>query len=1234
MTQVLNAYRLPLFGSRLIEASAGTGKTWTIAALYLRLVLGHGEASPEPTAFRVALMPAEILVMTFTRAATRELSNRIRSRLVEAARCFRGLACPAPDDHFLQALLAGYREQDAREWAAWRLATAAEAMDESAVFTIDAWCQRMLGEFAFDTGHPFDETLIADEQALVREAVQDYWRQQCYPLEGPALESLLAQYPTPDAMFDDVSRLFAEKRAWPPPTESLAECIERATREHANALAALSTGWAARVQSMRDWIELQIDRHPDHWTPKAFRRADFKRWFDDISRWAHDPVGATPLKSETARLRLSPADLLSRRAPGAPALELPDSFAALAQLLEAIDRLSRPHTAIRIHAAASVADRLKTLKTQSRTFGFSDIVERLAQALEGDHAGALRRAVLARYPVALIDEFQDTSPAQYRLFDALYRCADNDPQHALFLIGDPKQSIYQFRGADIHSYLRARAATAGRHYALDTNYRSTRALVDAVNSWFLRAEERRVSAANAWSGAFLFGSPNAQPIPFQPAAARGRAETFVTATGPAAAITLEHDCTIRSRESSRRLFAGRCAERIATWLNDPSAGFQDPDRGWTRLRSRHIAVLVRTGREAEAVRRELRRRNIASVYLSEGDSVFATDEASDLLRWLRAVAAPTDLALVRAALATRTAGLSLTELERLVIDDEAFDAQCDRLRQLRTVWAERGALAMMRESLHEIGLPARWRPLADGERRLTNWLHLAELLQNASVELDGEQALIRWLASRIAEAGEARAEDHLLRLESDDDLIQIVTVHKSKGLEYPVVCLPFACSAQSAGKRAALFVNRIDAQGERVLHLEPDADDRACAELEQLREELRLFYVAMTRAQHAIWMGFGLQKGGRNTRAGTHQSAAGRLLGGELERTPDDWLAQLQALARDAQSRFDTQIVLEAVPAQSDCSQVNASLARPALAARSAYAANFERHWSPASYSLLTRDLDDATFSPAWVRDRAADEDDAPPTIGPIRPIRGDPAPWHRFPGGRASGDFMHGLLEWLDREGFAIANRPALQAQLAGRCERANRGDWREAVERWLGALLETRLPSLGAPLSELRGRLPEMEFWMPAAHLHAGVVDTLCRRHLLGDQPRPALASRQLNGMLMGFADLVFEHQGRFWVLDYKTNQVGRDGAAYDRAALESEMARHRYDVQAALYLLALHRLLRSRLGAVYQPTHHLGGALYWFVRGIDGPVQGEYVMPANAQVLALLDALDGLLQAEVSP
>ncbi len=205
---------------------------------------------------------------------------------------------------------------------------------------------------------------------------------------------------------------------------------------------------------------------------------------------------------------------------------------------------------------------------------------------------------------------------------------------------------------------------------------------------------------------------------------------------------------------------------------------------------------------------------------------------------------------------------------------------------------------------------------------------------------------------------------------------------------------------------------------------------------------------------------------------------------------------------------------------------------------------------------------------------------------------------------------------------------------KLEARCRRAGRAVWFDTARDWLLALLDTRLPTLDARLCDLQSRMPEMEFWVPATRLPADRVDTLCQRHLLGAALRPALPERQLNGMLMGFADLVFEHDGRYWVLDYKTNQLGRDAAAYAQSALEAEMARHRYDVQAALYLLALHRLLRARLGGSYRPDQHLGGALYWFVRGIESPGRGEYVICADRGVLELIDALDAAFRPEASP
>jgi exodeoxyribonuclease V beta subunit len=222
MSTPLNPLTLPLWGSRLIEASAGTGKTWTLAALVLRLVLGHGGAS----AFARPLQPAQILVMTFTRAATRELSERIRARLLDAARCFRNQGAPTPGDHFLAELLAAYPDGEARTLAAWRLALAAEAMDDAAVHTIDAWCQRMLREHAFDSGGVFDETLDADETAMLRDAALDYWRQQVYPLEDEALQQVLAVWPQVPRLIDDAQRLIEQPLPADAGRGSLAELIE------------------------------------------------------------------------------------------------------------------------------------------------------------------------------------------------------------------------------------------------------------------------------------------------------------------------------------------------------------------------------------------------------------------------------------------------------------------------------------------------------------------------------------------------------------------------------------------------------------------------------------------------------------------------------------------------------------------------------------------------------------------------------------------------------------------------------------------------------------------------------------------------------------------------------------------------------------------------------------------------------------------------------------------------
>jgi exodeoxyribonuclease V beta subunit len=339
---------------------------------------------------------------------------------------------------------------------------------------------------------------------------------------------------------------------------------------------------------------------------------------------------------------------------------------------------------LRLHAAARIAARLALLKRQAAQFGFADLQQRLLQALDGPRGEALRQRIVGQTPVALIDEFQDTSALQYALFDRLYRVADNAPDTALLLIGDPKQSIYRFRGADIGSYLRrARPPRAGTTCWAPTSAPPRR--------WWPRSTMGLPRPRPGRRGRLRLPQRGRQPGALRARGRPGRAERLVHEGQTVPALTLVHDLVPRAFEQHLRPMAERCAEQIVQWLNGPQTGFERTGQGVQRLRPADIAVLVRSGREAGPCA-ALRRRQVASVYLSDRESVLASDEAADLLRWLQAVAQPQDTRLVRAALATRTLGLPLATLQQLADDDEAFDPYAELMRQLQALWQAQGVL--------------------------------------------------------------------------------------------------------------------------------------------------------------------------------------------------------------------------------------------------------------------------------------------------------------------------------------------------------------------------------------------------------------------------------------------------------------------------------------------------------------------------------------------------------------
>ena len=1251
----LNPLTLPLHGSRLIEASAGTGKTFTIALLYVRLVLG-GQHGDDDTAFVRPLTPPEILVVTFTNAATQELRERIRHRLVEAAGVFRaegtsegapgasrsgghstGMLNVAPKDGFtapprrlaageapvvaLDPLLLTLRDQyDPATWPACarRLELAAEWMDEAAVSTIHSWCYRMLREHAFDSGSLFSLNLENDQQELEQEVVRDYWRTFYYPLDAEALGSITGYWKSPDQLHQDVRKLLHESDALGAPRPEPKQTLSAAQAERHARLTELKAPWPA-------WLDDLVPALEDAAQRKAFKGQSFNaksraNWLSALREWC-DSDATRPALTPAAWKRLTPEGMAEIWKEGAP--PCPAVWEALAELPDALNALPEPRNDLLIHAVQWCKVRLEREQERRAEMGPNDLLTHLDRALQGPNKEALAAQILRQFPVALIDEFQDTDPIQYRIFNAVYEVAKPRRDAAMLLIGDPKQAIYAFRGADIFTYLKAREDTSGRHVTLGTNYRSSRAMVEAVNHCFRYADEHP-------AGAFLFREEGGNnPLPFLPVEAKGRSEQLTHQGQPLPAMTLwplEADEPL-SKTAYQTEMAERCASYMAELLSagqHGKSGFQTDDT-LIPLKPSDMAVLVNGLQEARAIRQALASRGVKSVYLSDHDKVFSSPMAAQVERWLRACAEPLASsrqaeAHLRAALATPVLGLSLAELDHLQQNELAWEARVEQFSHYHRLWQRQGVLPLVRRMMVDFNIPARLlAEFEEGERLLTDLLHLGELLQQASAELDGEHALIRFLFDAIADP-ESHGDSHKLRLESDADLVKVVTIHKSKGLEYPLVFLPFIANHRPM-KADDVPLRWHDGEGNLQLSLEADDAILATADRERLGEDLRKLYVALTRARHATWLGLAPLKGLEN-------SALGYLLKGGNALSPEALNNALDKLVEGS----EIQIHQPPAPTAERVATVeqNSALGHARTPTRPA-----KEHWWIASYSALR--LSGTLTAPELppLEPTTAQEATAFEVLDEPRELSQERSQLeafhlHKFPRGPGPGTFLHGLLEWAGKQGFDTAanDRDALNDMLWRRVQLRGWQAWQEPLAGWLSALLTTPLP-LAAPtpqsvaLDELESYQVELEFWFAAKRVNTQAIDALVSKHLLPGVERPALDADTLNGMLKGFIDLAFEHQGRFYVLDWKSNYLGPNDSAYEPEALRHALLAKRYDLQAALYLLAMHRLLKARLPD-YDPHQHLGGSMTVFLRGSRSPGRGVVGEPAPVELIEALDSL----------
>ncbi len=1227
--EVLHPLKVPLVGRQLIEASAGTGKTWTIAMLFLRLVVERG-------------LPVEqILVVTFTRAATAELSRRLRGRLQEALAVLDRLDTWGIDRTARELglendpLLAWIQQLVDPLEARRRIGEALHAMDGAAISTIHGFCARMLQEFAFESGARLDLDLHDDERAMVRRAVEDAWATRAIHVEPLLLQQLIARRMGPDGLLNLAATALADPSVpLLPELDALPEegPARAAVARWLAARQAARAAWFAGGREAADGLKRAAGNELDG---RAYTFGRVASWHYHVARWFDaDEVTSKALPDGFQRMAAGTLKQRTRKGRDTPS----HAFFDAAQALCEVDAETGPVIGSWVSRFQRVfLDDVRRLvleaKERSRSVSYADLLHRLDAALhDGAHGDALAEGIASRFPAMLIDEFQDTDPIQFRIFSTVQQAAPAG-RASLFLIGDPKQAIYGFRGADVLAYLQARDRTDAR-YTMTTNYRSDPGLLRAVASLFQGHPAPFVDPRIQ----FVFDVEASAPKNrlFRRDEEGGIHEVpamhlvFVPREGPGGRRP-HHTGEIKGWWVHAE-YGERVADEVVSLL---TSGLLLADGEAHRpLAPGDVAILVRSNLQARRLHTFLSKRGVPAAL--QGDaSVLATLEAEEMEALLRALADPGDPAAVRGALATRVLGLDATALRGLYQDEPAWEAWVERFQRWGSAWSGSGFLGAFRRMVHERDVPQRLLALAGGERAMTNLLHLSELLQRVATERRLHRAgLVAWFAWARSDPKAARSElgqeADPIRLESDSGAVKLVTVHRSKGLEYPIVLLPYLGEGLRDPEGLVRFH---DDDGQLTLDMgsAEHQTHAARAAQEELAESTRLLYVALTRAKQHVALFWGAFP-----RHGS-SALAWVLHGAEREGTTiGEFAEQVRNLTDDQRRRRLKQVVdaaggsmylrnlyegrsLRFEPEVGEVPDL-----RPSMAQRKLSVA-----WRVGSFSSLVRgggqpgvtpvgegrDVDAATVAAA--ASSAVASADAPPV------------PLAEWPRGAASGTVLHGVLEVLDFQ----ADRPTRLAGVAEALRTLGGPEvWAERLTDGLYVAAQVPFGPGEPSLFDLsfNDRLDELGFLIPAGGPSPVSLAGAFDRHATHPLARAyglrlaTMGFPPLHGLLKGYIDMVYRHGEGFGILDYKSNHLGDVAGAYTQTALADAMLHHDYVLQYHLYVLALHRFLRARLPS-YDYERHVLGARYLFLRGMvpeAGPGAGVF---ADRPPRPLIEALD---------
>jgi len=1152
----LSPLTIELEGIHLIEASAGTGKTYTIATIFIRLLLEK------------QLRVDQILVVTFTEAATQELRCKIRDRLLHLLYIFQQGHCHQEDSLSLQ-FLECYTDYSQ---IIKLLTDALRNFDEAAIFTIHSFCRQILQNNAFESNVLFDTELVKEQMPFLKMIVADFWRQHFYHYDQTIVRYLAEQgYQQPDDLLEILNQgRYIEQPLLtiiPDHIDINEENVKNLVQQFQQTVHKVHHFWL----KVREEIEQLLLSHPTL-NRNKYRKDSVKNYCNMIHQFLILPTFKLSDDEQKIleKFTLSGLSEGTKKGGNPPVHEFFHQWTALYTIYQELSNcFKKVLLNLKIKLLYYATEALEKQKQQNNIQFFNDLLTKLYFALQGKLGPFLAKSILKRYPAALIDEFQDTDPVQYEIFRKIY-CIE---QHVLFLIGDPKQAIYSFRGADIFAYMTASKDAKQRH-TLTENWRSETELVQAVNTLF--SHQKPINP-------FLF-----EEIIFHPVTPSPQKEILQSLTMPLSHFqillitrqqaNLEPDKVI-TKEWAYRTISEMVAFEIRNllFLGEKKQLFI----GKKAVSAGDITILVRKHKQAYFIQQALLQLQIPCVLYSD-DNIFETHEVMEIERILLACLEPNNESALKAALTTDILGMTAQELHFLLEkEDFKWQQRIKSFYRYHHMWKNVGFIQMFHTVIVEEQVAKRLLNYPNGERRLTNILHVIELLQQAATQFKlGMATLCYWLAQKRYFT-DIKEEEHQLRLESDENRVKIYTIHRSKGLEFNIVFCPFLWDGHlnldknyfifHQGNQLILDVG----SAEQLQHFQD-------AQREMLAENMRLCYVALTRAKHRCYTVWGAFKE-------AEQSPLASLFHHHFDHQMSD--EQIWTELKNLEQLSNNAIKINKVANESTYFVPNRA-ELPKLEEK-CFIGQITQSWKVTSFSALSSmqtidqpDHDNVTMHYPTVYATA----EMQPSI-------------FTFPRGAKAGQFIHELFECID---FTNLNKDHVEEKLQ---------QFSYEPSKWLAVIVQlvknvTTTPLLPTQLTlsqiSLSARLTELEFYYPVSHVSVqGLVNIFS--HFQEDKLITPLIQqlRRLNfsplqGMMKGYIDMVFEYQNKFYLVDYKSNFLGLLPENYDINQLEPIMVQELYILQYYIYAVALHRYLSIHVEN-YRYSQHFGGVYYLFLRGM---------------------------------